>query len=338
MPGALFAFCLMAGCGHAPKGDRVVLVDTQKDEVNRDSEAIPEQTEGLKDRIQKDERRAAETIRNAIGDKDKELAAWAAVYALRLKIQHDEELSLKALARGVTVKNSLLAALCWRWLASQHPKQFPRWHGGQSADPIVKAMAALALARRGQLPRGLKSALGLPSGQPRGPNSKDLARDRVERLLALTAPFDNGPLALAIVFVEARRREWVEQSANLKTVWVSERLRNELIQLTMGDDPTATKRIHDSKNPRGSGFTELSQQFETSLVRHPRQMLHTAAMTGDSDLRKEALRAIAVTASEPVSGDFGAAAAALDVEDPVVRLEGARTFLLLSSRAHSIKY
>jgi hypothetical protein len=282
-----------------------------------------------------DERLAADIIRDAMEGSDDALASWAAVYALRLGIKHDEEASTKALTNGVGSGDPLLQALCWRWLASLSVEPFPKWSRAGSDDPVVRVMAAMAFAGRGSVPLDLESALGEPEGEPREEDSRAQAKDRVERLLALIAPFDNGPLALAVAFVEARRAEWGEKGEGKKPVWVCNRLRSELAGLVFGDRPDAESRIERSKPVSQRGFTSLSQRLETALVKHPRRMLYSIAIAGEPGLQKDALRAIAVVASRPVLGDFGAAAAALRAKDPGVRLEGARTLLLLGLRARS---
>jgi hypothetical protein len=46
-----------------------------------------------------------------------------------------------------------------------------------------------------------------------------------------------------------------------------------------------------------------------------------------------AIRALAVASSEPAAGDLGAVAAAMRSTDPLVRVEAARTFLVLAALA-----
>ncbi|MCP4675725.1 MAG: hypothetical protein GY854_09510 [Deltaproteobacteria bacterium] len=326
---------LLIGCGHAPPApERVVLVETEPDEEEADAGVEPESKNDLVDQILEDEHRSARIIQDVMTGDDGELAAWAAVYAMRLGIQHDENTAARALRGGVSVKDPVLAALCWRWLASLPPKRIPKWTGGKR-DPVVHAMAALALSRRGSLPKPLQFALGVPRGKPYGPDKGAEAKDRVEQLLGLATPFDTGPLALAVAFAEAQRGEWVERGPGGELVWVAHRLREELVKLVLEKDPAGAKRVGQSKEVRGVGFTGVGNRLETSLVQRDRKTLLVAAMTGEASLRVEALRAISIVAVVPVSGDFGAAASALEAKEPSVRLEGARTFLLLSIRAHA---
>ncbi len=340
---ALLAFiltCFSVACGHTQvQKQGVMLAESESDTTSSDAGTSPaprqDETQDIIDRILEDEARAAQAIRDTLTSKDKSLSAWAAVYALMLGIQHDEERSSKALVRGAATEGPLLSALCWRWLATGRAGRLPRWKHSADTDPVVRIFAALALAKQGPLPRELRSVLGPPRGEPYGSDKGTESRERVELLLGLSAPFDAGPLALGIVYAEARRGEWSERNQGGEIVWVTQRLRDELVQITTSDDPIVRKRIERSPESRGSGFTELSQQLETALVQQSIQKIRVAAITGSPDLRVRALRALAVVASEPVSGDFGAAASAFEADDPVIRLEGARTFLLLSKRARA---
>ncbi|MDD5309873.1 MAG: hypothetical protein PHU25_21360, partial [Deltaproteobacteria bacterium] len=70
------------------------------------------------------------------------------------------------------------------------------------------------------------------------------------------------------------------------------------------------------------------------LSRGSSEALHGPAMRGTPSLRVAALRALAATARKPTAKDLGAAAAALRAEDADVRLEGARTFLILALRSY----
>ena len=154
----------------------------------------------------------------------------------------------------------------------------------------------------------------------------------MERLLGLAAPFDDGPLSIAIVFVRARREEWIEQDANGEKSWVMERLREELVHLVLRNDTTAAERIRASRTTRQEKISVLLETLRNPLISRPLPMLRRAALAGPPDLRHEALRALAVVAIKPVAGDLGAAAAALTADDPRLRVEGARTFLLLVTR------
>jgi hypothetical protein len=194
-------------------------------------------------------------------------------------------------------------------------------------------MAAIAQSADKALPRALKSALGLPADLPSGKKGgKKRARAKIERMMSLAAPYDNGPLALAAIFVEARRKEWTEKGPDGQAVWVADRLRNELFQLITGDGQANQKRLSESVPPKETSYSPLAEELDTPLVNTPRKTLRDAAVRGDTRLRIHALRALASVSTTPVAGDLGAASAAVQAEDPRLRLEGARTFLLLISR------
>jgi hypothetical protein len=341
----LFVLALLAGCTHRARGEFKIIVETgPSDEAlaTDDSDAGPGRdpaylgTTPLERRVFEDEQRAAEILVDGIGDEDRRVAAWAAVYAIRLGLKHDEVESEKALFRGAAVPGGgpLLRALCWGLLAARDKlSDLPKWRPGRNPDPVVQVMAALALARRGSLPKGLVSALGLPSARPKGPDRGVRSRESVEQLLFLAEPFDVGPLALAIGFVEARRGEWTEQDQRGKTDWVSRRIRRELTSLVLKADETAIKRVMRSASAGSFGQTGLGERLRTPLVNRSLHLLRNAALAGPDDLRRDALRAISIVADKPVAGDLGAAASALVTDSPLLRLEGARTFLMLSTRS-----
>lgn len=288
----------------------------------------------IEEMIEKDAHKAAQVIRDALESSDPELAAWAAVHALRLDIRHDRALSNKALIRGIKADDPLLQALCWRWLAAEKEvARIPAWPGGEPKDTVIGAMAAVSQAAKGSLPGCLASALGLPQEKPRGQEAADSAKKRVGELSFMASPYDNGPLALAIAFVEARRLKWVEPDSNRSAVWSCERLRATLIRNLRPKDEKSARTLERSPAPRGSDISALATAIDTPLLSRPGRVLRMAALKGEPKLRREALRAIAATAREPLAGDFGAAATALDSEDPETRLDGARTFLLLTARA-----
>jgi len=319
---------LVVSCGHAAGVDPAVLART--DTTEETDAGVENDIDG---RIFSDEQRAAEQIAEMVVSDDGALSGWAAVYTLRLGLKHDTLAIDDALRRGVATDEPLLEAVSWRWLATREPGDLPGWRDGRETDPVVNCFAALALARKGKLQKALASALGLPAGAPFGEDRGTEVRERVERLLGLTTAVDDGPLALAVAFQEARRGEWAEQGPGGGKRWVAERLREELLELVLGEDPADRQRVDRSREVRRAGFTALSRSLESALHTRPPEMLRAAALTGEPPLRVEALRALAVVVAEPTAGDFGTAAAALDADDPMVRLEGARTFLMFAIRA-----
>ncbi len=331
----LIGATLLTCCGHSSGQRATVLVETkQEPSPADDTETEPKTTPGIESRIVEDERLAATILTDALESKDTSLAAWAAVYVTKLGLKHDQTQRIRALTHGTGKAHSpLLNALCWHLLAAaENPSEIPNWTAKESADPVVRVMAALALAKRGPLPKTLKMALGLPKDNPAGVDRNTESRRLVERLLALSMPFDNGPLSLAITFIEARRGEWIEHGPEGKPRWIAKRLQDELIHLVLRDDSAAAKRIRASVTVDHQRNSPLLEQLNTPLVSRPLPVLRRAALAGPIDLRLEALRALAVVATKPVAGDFGASAAALTSDSPRLRVEGARTFLLLVTR------
>ncbi len=333
--GCLIGTILLTCCGHSIEKKTTILAkaeNTKSSENLTDKHA--ETPSGIENRVAEDKRLAAKILVDSMGSKDTSLAAWAAVYVVRLGLKHDQNRSAIALTHGtLNPADPLLSALCWRLLATeQDASKIPHWAGDKGTDPVVQIMAALALARRGPLPKTLEAALGLPEGDPSGPNRGAQSRRLVERLLAYAIPFDTGPLSLAVAFVKARRREWTEAPSEGKVDWVARRLRNELVTLVLKDHVKAAERILASKGPQKKINTTLQERLNTPLVSRPLSTLRHAALAGPKNLRLEAMRAIAVVATKPVAGDFGAAAAALTADDPQLQVEGARTFLLLVTR------
>jgi hypothetical protein len=334
--GCLIGAILLTCCSHSSGQQTTVLAETahtKSPEKNGDKKE--ETSQGIEDRVIKDKRLAANILVDAMGSQDTTLAAWAAVYIVRLGLKHDQNHRIRALTHGtLNSEDPLLNALCWRLLATvKEVSKIPNWAGNETTDPVVQVMAALALARRGPLPKTLKAALGLPKGNPSGADRGTESRRLVERLLAFSMPFDNGPLSLAIVFIEARRGEWIEYgSKGKKSTWVAQRLRDELIRFVLRDDIAAAEHIRASVATGHKRNSTLLETLNTPLVSRPMTVLRRAALAGPIDLRLDALRALAVVATKPVAGDLGASAAALTSDNPRLRVEGARTFLLLVTR------
>jgi hypothetical protein len=330
----LAGFCLLLGCGSArPQVDSEpqTLATTEEDTAGH----TPTNIESL---IQRDENRAAEIIRAAACNGETTLSAWGAVYAKRLGIQHDGKCAEEALEMGIKDADPLLAALSWRWISiRKSPRAIPAWKKKDSTtDPIARAFATVALARHELLPPSLRTSLGLPNFQPRGSDRAAEVRGRVERLLALIAPYDDGPLALAIALVEVQRDESVETAEDGKKRWIAQRLRREFVTLLTdeSDEDSVLRMVEKSQAQKEkSPVSLIVNRIDTQLVTRPMNVLYSIAVSADSSLRISALQVIAIKARQPVAGDFGAAAAGLDAADPFVRLEAARTFLLLTTRA-----
>ena len=314
------------GCGGAQSdGDPLVIVGT--------GDAGAEAGGGtIESSVSRDSALAVEVLADAIREGEGGIRGWAAVYVLRLGVVHDEQQTRAALIAGTRDDDALLAALCWRWLAADPAAELPRWPKGERPEePVVGVMAALAFSmRRGKLPKPLRDALGLPEGVPDG--SEGLPPGLVERLKFLAGPFDNGPLALAVAFVDARREGWSEGLAGGGDRWVAERLRKELYR-ALGGEGDLPAPVLESKPPEDPRYSDLGQRLDSPLVSRPPEVLRGAVMAAKGRLRVNAIRALAVASSEPAAGDLGAVAAAMRSPDRLVRVEAARTFLVLAALA-----
>lgn len=258
-------------------------------------------------------------------------AALAAVYALRLGVRHDPGAVRAAVRRGTGSRDDLVAALCWRWVAAGPAEEPPEWQGGAAPDPVVAALAAAAFARLDRpWPLPLAGALGLPE---RGPSDRDPAvpGERVGPLRRAAIPYDDGPLALAVAFVAARRERWIDRGPGGRR-FAAAGLRAELVA-ALGGGAVALARLESARTVSDPMYSALAARLDSPLAGSPPSLLRGAVVKGDQRLRVDALRALAVAAVRPEAGDLGAAASALGRADPLTRVEAARTYLLLAARA-----
>ena len=319
--GAIMVFSIVICCGCGSDKPRTVLVETDG------AKAAPASTE-LDDIVRRDALLALEILDEALKGDDADLAGWAAVHILRLGVKHDADAVKATLAGCVYRTDPMLAGLCWRWFATGNYGDVPGWKKRARSEPIPAVMAAVALARGGKIPTPLADALGL-SEEPAGGSKKERQEDREAATLALIAPYDNGPLALAVSFVESRRNGWVDEDGTQSAV----RLRTRLLDVLAREDVEVARAIENSKPSANPPSTRLNDRLKIGLIVQPPKMIRKIVLEGSGSLRVEALRAMAITVDDPVAGDFGAAAAALHSEDPLTRVEAARTFLLLAARA-----
>jgi hypothetical protein len=320
----LVVAALLAGCG-GPTPEPVVLAKTTSD-------GPPGADEAAVDALVARDAAAAVAALDGVMGGDGDPASFAAAYALRLGVRHDPEAVRAAVRRGTSSADDLVAALCWRWIGSGALGEPPAFGGGKSADPAVAALAAAAFIRFGRgLPVPLAGALGLPE---RGPSDRDPPRpaSRVEALRRAALPYDNGPLALAVAFVEARRERWVDDGPGGGPELVASRLRVELVT-ALGGDEKAKARLAAVPKVIDPLYSGLTARLGAPLVGSPTQLLRGAIVKGDPKMRVDALRALAIAAIRPEAGDLGAAASAIGSDDPLTRVEAARTYLLLAARA-----
>jgi len=315
---------LLSGCG-GPAPEPVVLVRTPSDASTDGGKAAVDAL------VARDAAAAVAALdRVARGEGDP--ASLAAVYALRLGARHDPGAVRAAVRRGTASGDDLVAAVCWRWVGAGGVGDPPEWRGGDSSDPAVAALAAAAFVRLDRaLPAPLEGALGLPDG---GPSDRDPPppASRVDQLRRAAIPYDDGPLALAVAFVEARRERWVGGGPGGGRELVASRLRVELVT-ALGGDAGATARLAATPLARDPLYSGLTARLGSPLASSPLQILRGAIVKGDPTLRVDALRALALAAARPEAGDLGAAASAIGSEDPLTRVEAARTYLLLAARA-----
>lgn len=333
----------LAGCGGAPKQTGVLMTTdgatSSPAEGTSDPDRRPSETEtdspeaaALKQQVGQDQRLAADILNGAMCNAADDDAAWAAVYALMLGIKHDAGCAEKALRHGAGADAPMLAALSWRWLAVLPALSLPNQPVTRSADPVVAVLAALAHAARGDVPEALSDVVALPPAPRKGTNERKAVDARVARLTALSRPYDDGPLALAIAFVETRREERTEQDADSTLALSATRIRGALVK-RLAIPVAASARLTDAAaDPKQSRYSEVGERLDNRLVTRPREMLHHIVVTGADSLKTAALRALAVVAVEPAAGDLGAAAAAMRSQSADVRLEAARTYLLLVRR------
>ena len=283
----------------------------------------------LQDRLKADGLKAAEHLRKVVCGKNS-LSPWAAVYLRHLEIAHDETCGKQALLAGTTAPSALLQALSWRHLITLKDTPLPNWSDSKQGDPTVAVLAAVAYAVRGAVPNSLRQALALPAGDPVGQDRKREVEKRANHLGALGIPFDNGPVALAAAFVEMRSRGCVVGKGK-NAVFAAAVLRRTLLHALVGKPSRIGSLLPKTgKFPNGPGtFGDL---LDNHLATRPAETLRAIILTGAPDLRIAALRAVVSIQTTPVAGDLAAAAAALSASDATVRLEAARTFLILLKR------
>lgn len=289
----------------------------------------------IEELVREDGLRAREEIAGAVVSDAPLVAAWGAIYAARIGIGHDRDTARAALAAGTALEDPLLVALCWRRLAVDiGTGTLPVPPADPGAAPVAAALAALAHAAAGEIPGALADALGPPDGDPGGrARAAQVPKGRRDGLVAFADPFDDGPLALAALFVEARRERWVEKSGGAPR-WAASSIRRELIEILFEERAAEVlARVeHAPPHPRPR-YPEVLEQLASPLAARPPAVLRGAVLGAKGSLRIGALRALSVAARKPEVGDLGAAAAALACDDALTRLEAARTYLFLAARA-----
>lgn len=320
-------FLAAASCSGAKKGP-TVLVETE-----RRPDAEPRVL--IEERIEADARRAAAVLRESVASSDPRVAGWAAVHGLRLGIHHDDEGAFAALVEATRSVDPLLRTLAWRWLAvapnsvSLPPALYPEQAPNETtAEEVV--FASLATSSRGD--KTALSRLLAPTGDcVDEPVSSETTKKNVEQLFTLAQPYAGLELALVTAFVQARRSCHVEVVAEGPPRPTFNRLLSEaLAVMGIADEVPSDTQAEPDILPR----RDLVERLANPLSTRGRGVAVSAAVTADDPkLRVAALDALCILAPMPLAGDFGAAAAALEAPSPEVAVAGARTFLLLVTRA-----
>lgn len=286
--------------------------------------------EALTGQIAADERVAATALRELLTNNDPELSGWAAVHTLRLGLKVDETARRSALSRCLAASNldALLSACCWRWAGVLDVETLAAMP--LPTEPAARVLAAFTLARDSRARAQLSSALALPQKIDHQAEARR-ASQVVALYLHLLAPLDDGPLGLALAFLEAKRSGWRDAEVIGRDTLLAQRLRTELGERL--DAPGAIQGVSNIAKPEMEASV-LPALLTNSMSAQPREVLRAMAMTAAPSLRREALRALVIVARQPGALDLGAAAAGLRSEDLSVRLEAARTFLVLEIRAY----
>ena len=278
--------------------------------------------------VQRDAHFARDILLSGLRSTEDHLSAWSAVYLQLPGAKADAGDVRSALLRGVESDNPLLQALCLRWLVRDEAT-LPV-SDSEFSEPVAQLFFALGLLARDPAasPDVVRDALLVG-------NASQFHSEKIplNSLLFETAPYDNGPLALAIAFVNARRMEIANMVSDVK-VPLSAQYRQLLLkrfQLTPPQDDMAAQEAPSSRFTfTGTG---LHSFLENPLNGQPLPTLRNVIMTADGSLRINALRSMAATSLAPEVADFAATATALHSDDEQTRIEAARTYLLLVARA-----
>jgi hypothetical protein len=307
-----------------------VLVTTESAPETTDAPSVgSDEHNPMQKRIERDGLKAAAILRKAVCSTTP-VSTWAAIYLRRLGVAHDTACARRALTDGADADDTLLQALSWRHLAADIRIALPTWRKTAKRDPAVLALAAIAYAVRGDVPESLKYSLTIPPGKPVGESRKSDVEKRTGHLGAMGLAFDDGPVALAAAFAEMRYEQCVIGKGR-KRRFAAEALRETLID-SLSDDPKAVATKLPKQGALPDGVGDVGRLLDNRLVSRSLDTLRAVILTGEISLRREGLRALAVAAKVPVAGDMAASASALVSSEPFVRVEGARTYLLLLKR------
>ncbi|MBN2341806.1 MAG: hypothetical protein JXX29_10650 [Deltaproteobacteria bacterium] len=329
-----FGVILIVGCGHSTPSRTVsssaatATVSSQEDtsDLSAASDGQPDTADhALDELVARDAAQAKQILETALASENDSIAPWAAVFIKYLQIDAHAETVQRQLTRGAATNDLLLKTLCWRWLAAAPTTALPPAKTAGD-DPVTQLFAAVAYLKQQKHPPVLKNALAL------GPSTVD-EPDKIplNTLIGRAAPYDNGPLAIAIAFVSARRMELAETVEGI-TVPRAAAHRQQLLRL-LNAKSVQSRPNTASDAPFSFSGTTLHQYIEGSVEGQPMEMLRKACVHSTDSLQLSAVRALAIQATTPLAGDLAAAAAAMNSPDERIRMEAARTYLLLASRS-----
>jgi hypothetical protein len=278
--------------------------------------------------VQRDAHTARDILIAALHSRIPSVASWAAVYVRLLRVDAPAPEIRNGLITGARSDELLLQALCLRWLVLDS-ETLPNIKS-ELTDPVHQLFFALGQLAHHLAGPGERITEALTVGK-----GVQFYGEKVplNTLLLQTAPFDDGPLALAIAFVNARRME-IATSVEGVQVPLSAHYRQLLLEkyhLKLQENGM-TGPVNPQNEFTFSG-TRLHTLLENPLYGQPLKVLRNAILSGKHTLGIDALRGLAATALQPEVADFAATATAFQSDDEQTRVEAARTYLLLVARA-----
>ncbi|MBN2525922.1 MAG: hypothetical protein JXR76_05965 [Deltaproteobacteria bacterium] len=312
----------------------IVQTDTTSEPTTPDTEANDSDTATSSDDaslspiaqlVARDAHKARDILIQGLNADDPDIAAWSAIYIRLLRVEADKDQLHKALLSGANSDNLLLQTLCFRWLVNDSGP-LPAV-SIETADPIVLLFYTLGQMTRNAEVDSMLMSQAIHVGKATKFHDEKI---QLNTLLHETAPYDNGPLALGIAFINSRRLEIATEIEGITTP-LSARYRGQLLEI-FHLSGVAVPTDNDTNRFEFTGTT-IHSRLENPLNRQSPAMLRTAVITGKGTLKKSALRALAASALRPEVGDFAAAATAFQTDDAQLRIEAARTYLLLVTRA-----
>jgi hypothetical protein len=317
---------LLAGCAGSNRPESAVIVETNGQKVIKEKVAAAETP--IDDLVIRDSASAVDILNETVTLKDNDVAISAAVFIKRLSIVHDEQTVMNVIRGGAFTGDELISTLCWRWLADNIDVKL-NVDTAQKAvlkklAPEAQVFAFIAFARRGKVPGQLKNAFctGSFSEEKKIPSF-------VSGLRGMLQTIDNGPVADALSFVTLRHRKLAFKTGG-RLYPGSLEFKNRLAGYFKLPDKYVSG-CNDSGIHYKAG--RLAQIAELPAWGYSLEMLRNLSVRSTGDLQFTAVRVLGSKAVKPVSGDLAAAAAAMKSKNLKVKVEAAKTYLLLVDRA-----